>query len=199
MCKLEALHQQMMLCEKCDLCRQGRTQVIPGEGPEDAVVAFFGEGPGAEEDKLGRPFVGRSGQLFRSALQRERIPWKDIYISNTVRCRPPNNRDPLPEEADACWDWTLQTLQIIQPRIIVTLGKPALMTLAQKLGFSKQVAQGTITKLAGKPIFVEKRNFYCFPMLHPAYAARRRDAREDFNAHMKYLKLAIPGWLERPT
>ncbi|GAF70259.1 unnamed protein product [marine sediment metagenome] len=199
MSKLEVLHQQIVLCEQCDLCRQGRSQVVPGEGPEDALIAFFGEGPGQHEDEQGRPFVGRAGQFLRSTLQSNRIPWKDVYISNTVRCRPPDNRDPLPEEAEACWQWTLQTLKVIEPRIIVTLGKPALMTMARKLGFSKKVGQATITKLAGKPIFVEERNFYCFPMLHPAYALRRMDARESFSAHMKYLKVAIPGWLERPS
>lgn len=198
MSKLEELHQQMVLCQNCDLC-SGRTNVVPGEGSEDAQIVFFGEGPGQLEDEQGRPFVGRSGQHLHSVLRMARISRNDIYISNTVRCRPPNNRDPLPEEADACWPWTIKTLQIIQPRIIVTLGKPALMTLAQKLGFSKKVGQLSITKVAGKPIFVEERNFYCFPMLHPSYALRRRDAREDFSAHMKYLKLAIPGWLERPT
>ena len=195
--ELTALHEQMSQCTRCEL-RSGCTQVVPGEGPSDALITFFGEGPGANEDEQGRPFVGRAGQYLRTMLQSNRIPWKDVYISNTVRCRPPGNRDPKPEEAEACWEWTQKTLKVIRPRIVVTLGRPALMTLSRKLGFSKKVGQLSITKLAGKPIFVDERNFYCFPMLHPAYALRSMDGRESFSAHMKYLKKAIPGWLERP-
>jgi uracil-DNA glycosylase family 4 len=197
--KLEALHQQVMLCDQCDLCRQGRMQAVPGEGPDDALIAFYGESPGMEEDEKGRPFVGTEGQFFRGALRSNRIVATDVYLSTTVRCRPPDDRDPLPEEVEACWDWTRQELQALQPRIIITLGKPALMALAHKLGFTKQIGHISIYQVAGKPIFVKNRNFYCFPMLHPTHALRRRDAREDFHAHLKYLKMAIPGWLDRPS
>jgi len=197
--KLDELHQQIALCERCNLCRQGRLQSIPGEGDESSVVAFFGESPGTYEDEQGRPFVSQPGQFLRSNLRANNISCSDIYLSNVVRCRTPEDRETLPEEAEACWPWTLETLKIIQPRIIVTLGKPALMVMAHKLGFSKKVGQLTIKKLAGKPIFVEERNLYCFPMMDPAYAQRRQDSREDFTAYMRYLKLAIPGWLERPS
>jgi len=158
---------------------------------------FFAEAPGAKEDTEGIPLVGRSGQLFRRALAGARIKVGDVYLSNIVRCRPPDNRDPLPDEIEACWNWTAETLNLIRPRIVVPMGRPALFTMAYKLGFNKKVGQNPITKLAGKPIFVAERNFYCYPMFHPSYAARRRDVRSTFVAHMKYLGEAIPGWLER--
>ena len=191
----------MRACTRCAL-RTGAdsecTQVVPGVGSQGANVAFFGEGPGRDEDEKGEPFVGRSGQLLRAQLRSAKIGLEDVYISNTVRCRPPGNRDPLPEEAETCWHWTHRTLVLIQPRIIVALGRPALATLARKLGFSKKIGQLSITKLAGKPIFVEERNFFCYPIFHPAYALRNPRVRAEFQAHIRYLALAIPGWLARP-
>lgn len=196
--ELTQLHEKIGACKKCPL-HLTCTQRVPGEGTLAASMVLLGEGPGAAEDEQGKPFVGRSGKFLRDQMRRNGLTTDHIYISNTVRCRPPNNRDPSPEEAEACWSWTSETLKLVRPRIIVTLGKPALITLARKLGFSRAVGQLSITKLTGKPIFVEDRNFYCFPMLHPAYALRRGEARAQFKADMKYLQMAVPGWLERPT
>ncbi len=193
---IDELHAQIVQCDKCPL-RAGCTQVVPGEGLENTNTIFLGEGPGADEDKEGRPFVGRSGMFLRGELERCRISPETVYITNTVRCRPPDNRDPTPDEAEACWPWTVQTLRIIKPKIIVTLGRPALATIARKLGLAKKVGQLTITKLAGRPMYSDYFGVYLYPMLHPAYALRRTDARKDFSGHMKYLKVAIPGWIER--
>ena len=194
---LEKLHQTLRKCNKCDL-HKTCTQVVPGEGPQNAAVIFFAEGPEEKDDKEGRPFIGEAGRTFRNALRKANIDQEDVYISNTVRCLPPDDREPSPEEADACWDWTLKTLQIIRPKVVVTLGRPALFTLAYKLNFTKQLGQNPISKLAGKPIYLEDRHFYLYPMFHPDIPSWRREARAEFNAHMKYLSMAIPSWLDRP-
>ena len=184
----------MKKCNRCQL-RKTCNQVVPGEGPADAAVVIIGEGPGEDEDKEGRPFIGRAGRLLRAQLGV--IEKYGVYISNTVRCRPPDNRDPNPDEAEACWPWTLETLQTIKPKVIVTLGKPALNTIAFKFNI-KTPAGGFAEKTAGKRIYVEERKFFLFPCVHPSYALRRKDARKQFVAHMKYLGRALPGWLRRP-
>jgi DNA polymerase len=157
---------------------------------------FIGEGPGEQEDKQGLPFVGRSGQFLRSAIKRAGI-LDDVFITNVVRCRPPDNRDPEPEEIEACWEWTQELLKAVKPKILVTLGKYSLTTLAYKLGFGSKVRQQSVTKIAGKPIYIEDRHFYCYPMVHPAYAMRGRTKRSEFIGHMRYLAISIPGWLRR--
>jgi len=183
--------------KKCTQCRLRKTctQVVPGEGPADAHIVILGEGPGQNEDEEGRPFVGRAGQFLRSQLRG--IEKHGVYISNTVRCRPPDNRDPNPDETEACWPWTLKTLQVIKPKVVVTLGKPALNTIAFKYGI-KIPAGGFAEKTAGKRIYVEERKFFLFPCVHPAFALRRKEARKQFTTHMKYLGRALPGWLRRP-
>ena len=183
-----------MKCQKCHL-RETCTQVVPGEGPADAQVVILGEGPGQSEDEEGRPFIGRSGQFLRTQIGK--IERFGIYISNTVRCRPPDNRDPHPDEAEACWPWTLRTLQTIKPKVVVTLGKPALNTVAFKFGI-KIPAGGFADKVAGKRIYVEERKFFLFPCVHPSFVLRRKDAKTQFTTHMTYLSRALPGWLRRP-
>jgi len=192
---LQALHKQIQACSSCSL-RESCTQVVPGTGEEDADIFILGEGPGADEDAAGVPFVGRSGQLLSSQLTKQQIWSYGVYITNTVRCRPPDNRDPNPQEANACWPWTLKTLQVVKPKVVITLGKPALFIVAAK--FKVKLPAGNFTeKVAGKRIYVEDRRFFLYPMTHPAYAQRRKDARSQFVAHMRYLKAAMPGWLKR--
>lgn len=194
---LEDIYAEIRGCDRCGL-RTGCTQVVPGEGPEDATMVFVGEAPGADEDKSGRPFVGRSGQHLRMMIRECRLPEDKIFITNTVRCRPPENRDPTPEEIESCWPWTVKLLQEIRPKVIVTLGKPALKTLSYKFQFTKKVGSLPITKVAGVPIYLEDRRCYVYPVLHPSYALRRNEAREDFAAQLRYLVVALPGWLRRP-
>jgi DNA polymerase len=183
-------------CQKCGL-REQCTQTVPGEGEQQAVIMFVGEGPGQREDQQGIPFVGRAGALLRQSIMRAGIKPELHYITNIVRCRPPENRDPFPDEIEACWPWMLQTLKLIAPKILVPLGKSALYPLARQLGFSNKVGQLTITKLAGKPFYVEKRSLYVMPLFHPAYCLRRSDAREEFESHMLYLGKAYQGWCAR--
>jgi len=196
--KFDALRAQISACDRCGL-RSGCTQVVPGEGSEAAVIAFYSDGPGEKEDEVGRPFMDRTGTFLRDHLRRSKIMQEyAVLLDNTTRCRPPDNRDPAPDEIEACWPWTLETLKIIRPRVLVALGRPALTTVARKYGFSRQLGQDGIVKLAGAPIYLEERGFYVYPMFHPSYAVRRNESRREFGAHIEYLRQAIPGWLQRP-
>lgn len=108
-------------CVKCRLS-QGRTQVVYGTGSPNADLMFIGEGPGYHEDKQGEPFVGAAGQLLNRMLEEVGIRREDVYIANVIKCRPPGNRDPLPDEIEACTPYLLEQVSLIEPRIIVTLG-----------------------------------------------------------------------------
>lgn len=120
--QLEELNKKMLACSKCVL-RGTCTQVVPGEGSAEAEIVFIGEGPGQKEDELGRPFVGAAGKFLDEMLGTINFKREDVYIANVVKCRPPQNRDPLPGEAEACWPWLLEQIKIIDPKLIVTLGR----------------------------------------------------------------------------
>ncbi|MCX7620439.1 MAG: uracil-DNA glycosylase [Acidimicrobiales bacterium] len=161
--RLEVLAMKARSCTNCSLAGLGRTQVVFGMGNPRADLMFVGEGPGAEEDKQGLPFVGRSGKLLDRLMQEEiGITRAECYIANVVKCRPPGNRDPLPEEISACRPYIEQQLEIIAPKVVVTLGR-----------FSSHLLLSTkepISKLRGRT--------YPFgagvlvPTLHPAAALR---------------------------
>ena len=161
-------------CEKCELC-QTRTHVVFGMGNPQSDILFIGEGPGENEDLEGLPFVGRSGQLLDkmlAAIDLDRN--KNIYIANIVKCRPPKNRDPLPEEQEACIDWLRNQVMIMRPKIIVCLGRIAAMKLIKP--------DMKITKEHG--IFFEKNGVLMMATLHPAALLRNPSnkpaASEDF-------------------
>ena len=161
-------------CEKCELC-QTRTHVVFGMGNPQSDILFIGEGPGENEDLEGLPFVGRSGQLLDkmlAAIDLDRN--KNIYIANIVKCRPPKNRDPLPEEQEACIDWLRNQVMIMRPKIIVCLGRIAAMKLIKP--------DKKITKEHG--IFFEKNGVLMMATLHPAALLRNPSnkpaAFEDF-------------------
>lgn len=161
-------------CEKCELC-QTRTHVVFGMGNPQSDILFIGEGPGENEDLEGLPFVGRSGQLLDkmlAAIDLDRN--KNIYIANIVKCRPPKNRDPLPEEQEACMDWLKNQVMIMRPKIIVCLGRIAAMKLIKP--------DMKITKEHG--IFFEKNGVLMMATLHPAALLRNPSnkpaAFEDF-------------------
>ncbi len=120
--KLKELYKHTKECCQCVL-RGTCTQVVPGEGSPEAEIMFIGEGPGQKEDELGRPFVGAAGKFLDEMLGTISLKREDVYIANVVKCRPPGNRDPLPEEAEACWPWLLEQIKIIDPKLIVTLGR----------------------------------------------------------------------------
>jgi DNA polymerase len=160
--ELDAVRRDLGECTRCRLS-QARKQIVFGEGNPNARVVFVGEGPGADEDRTGRPFVGRAGQLLDKMI--ESVGWQreDVYICNVVKCRPPGNRNPELDEVATCRPFLERQLRAIRPRAIVTLGKPAATTL-----LGRNVA---ITRERG--IWGEWEGIALMPTLHPAFVLRR--------------------------
>jgi uracil-DNA glycosylase family 4 len=156
----EAAHEASA-CTKCRLAG-GRTQVVYGTGNADADLMFIGEGPGYYEDKQGEPFVGAAGQLLNRMLEEIGVRRSDVYIANVIKCRPPGNRDPLPEEVDACTPWLHEQIALIEPRVIVTLGN-----FATRFVLDKPVS---ISRVRGQRFPQEGRTI--IPTFHPAAILR---------------------------
>jgi DNA polymerase len=148
-------------CTKCRLAG-GRTQVVYGTGNADADLMFIGEGPGYYEDKQGEPFVGAAGQLLNRMLEEIGVRRGDVYIANVIKCRPPGNRDPLPEEVDACTPWLREQIALIEPRVIVTLGN-----FATRFMLDKPVS---ISRVRGQRFPQEGHTI--IPTFHPAAILR---------------------------
>ena len=172
----EELEKNCNACEKCQLCKT-RHNVVFGVGNKDAEVLFIGEGPGENEDLQGEPFVGRGGQLLDKMLNAVDLDRrKNIYIANIVKCRPPQNRDPLQEEQDACIDWLRNQVALIRPKIIVCLGRVAAMKIIRP--------DIKITKEHG--IFFERNGVLLMATLHPAALLRNpANKPEAFNDFLK--------------
>ena len=158
---LETLKNECLSCQKCALA-ETRHNVVFGVGAQDAEVLFIGEGPGEQEDLRGEPFVGRAGKLLDDMLEMIDLDRSKIYIANMVKCRPPQNRDPLPEESKACIPWLRQQFQILQPRIVVCLGRIAAQ---QMIG-----PEFLITREHGK--FFDKQGTLFMGTYHPAALLR---------------------------
>ncbi len=177
---LEKLAEKIRTCTLCPLYK-GATNAVPGEGPADAKIFFIGEGPGYYEDQSGRPFVGRAGKLLEETLGKIGLKRDEVFIGNVVKHRPPENRDPLPNEIAACKGWLDQQLAIINPKIVVTLGR---FSLAKFLGNAK------ISYVHGHPQKVG--NYVVLPMYHPAAALRSgallREFEQDFIKNQELLK-----------
>jgi len=165
MSALTELYQEVAACRRCDLYK-GATRVVPGEGPENAEIMFIGEGPGWHEDQQGKPFVGAAGQFLDTLFSSVNLRRNQVYICNVVKHRPPGNRDPLPAEIAACSHWLDLQIEIIQPRIIVTLGRHSM---------AKFFPKKTISKIHGT---MEKRDgVVYFAMYHPAAALHQQALR----------------------
>ena len=166
---LAALYEEIVDCPNCALART-RTQTVPGSGPAPAEVMCIGEAPGAREDQQGLPFVGPAGRFLDELLADIGLSRETVHIANVVKCRPPGNRDPRLDEVATCRPFLEQQLSVIQPKVIVTLGKPATSTL-----LGRNVA---ITKLRG--IWQEWNGVPLMPTLHPAYVLRQytRETRQ---------------------
>ncbi len=158
-------------CQRCRLA-QTRNKVVFGVGKTDSpLICFVGEGPGADEDKQGEPFVGKAGVLLTAAITKGLgLKREDVYICNVVKCRPPENRTPLPDEVAACTPYLYRQLELLRPKVIVTLGQPAQLALSG-------VQQG-ITKLRGQ--WLSWRGIRLMPTFHPAYLLRNPPAKADF-------------------
>ena len=180
---LDALRESVRDCDRCGLCN-GRTQVVFGVGDPDADLLFVGEGPGFHEDKQGEPFVGAAGKLLTELLGQIGLARADVYIANVVKCRPPDNRDPLPEEIEACSPHLLQQIAIIRPKVICTLGRFATKLLAQtELSMTAIHGRAKALEIGGVDTIV-------FPVFHPAAAlytpSNRKLLEEDF-VKLRYL------------
>ncbi len=181
--KLKQLQKKFTNCQKCPLAKQGRTQIVFGEGSANAKLMFIGEGPGREEDQQGKPFVGKAGKLLTKILQAMNLTRKDIYITNVVKCRPPNNRAPLPNESEICKNLILfREIDIIKPKIICTLGASATQALL-----------GNDIKISKKRgLFFKYKDIEVMPTFHPAYLLRNPEAKklvwEDMKKILKKLK-----------
>ena len=179
MTELTDLDKEVSLCQKCMLAR-GRTTAVPGEGPEDAAIMFIGEGPGFHEDQQGRPFVGAAGQFLDELLQSIGLKRSEVYITNVVKCRPPGNRDPQPEEIAACQSYLDRQIALIKPKVIVTLGR---YSMARAFPNEKISAIHGRARKIGEMVYV--------PMFHPAAALHqptlRKTVEEDFAKLSKVL------------
>jgi DNA polymerase len=174
--QLDEIKSQFTNCTKCPLATQGRSQVVFGVGNPDARLMFVGEGPGRDEDKQGKPFVGRAGQLLTKIIEAMKLTRDDVYISNIVKCRPPENRAPLPIESETCKNLILfKEIAIIHPKIICALGATALQGL---------LGSGTsISKVRGT--FLKFNDILVMPTYHPAYLLRNPGAKRDVWEDMK--------------
>lgn len=184
--QLAALREEIGDCVRCKLS-VGRTRLVFGEGNPDADLMFVGEGPGQQEDLSGRPFVGRAGQLLDRMIAAMTLRREDVFIANVVKCRPPDNRTPENEEVATCTPFLVRQIEIIQPRVIVCLGRPAACFL-----FGVQTSMGALRGSVGR-----FRGARLLATYHPAYLLRnpaaKRDVWEDLQKAMKILGLKVPG------
>ena len=173
----EELESSIKDCNKCKLCT-GRNNIVFGTGNKNASLMFIGEGPGADEDIQGEPFVGKAGQLMNKAFEALDIKREEVYIANIVKCRPPQNRNPEADEAKACMDYLRNQVLLIKPKIIVLLGNVALKNiLGEEYG---------ITNSRGK--WIEKKGIWYMPTFHPAALLRDDSKKIDFWRDLKLIK-----------
>jgi len=184
--QLNSLNALMSACSKCAL-RPGCKNVVPGEGNANAEIMFIGEGPGAKEDELGRPFVGAAGKFLDEMLGIINLKREEVYIANVVKCRPPENRDPLPEEVADCWPWLLSQIKIIEPKLIVTLGRHSMNRFLPNAKISEVHGKALRREIEG----VGKQVFYT--LYHPAAALYNGGMRETLIKDFK----RIPKVLEK--
>lgn len=178
--ELKAVEAGVRSCTRCRLA-QSRTQAVPGVGPAGAQIMFIGEAPGFYEDQQGEPFVGPAGHFLNELLSQIGLERKDVYITNVVKCRPPQNRDPQPDEIEACRDWLDKQIQSIKPKVIVTISRYAM---------ARWFPERKISEIHG-----HARRFgdlVVVPMYHPAAALHqpslRRVVEEDFHRLPDYIK-----------
>ncbi len=182
--QLEEIAQKIRHCQSCPLYQKA-TQAVPGEGNSQSEIMFIGEGPGFWEDKEGRPFVGQAGKLLDELLQLIKLPRKDVFIGNVVKHRPPENRDPLPQEIEACAPFLDEQIKIIDPKIIVTLGRFSMGKFLPNEFISRIHGQARFVDFAGKKRII-------IPMYHPAAALRSsiimEEIKKDFQKIEQFLK-----------
>jgi uracil-DNA glycosylase len=181
--RLLEVYREASVCEKCPLSAT-RTKVVFGAGNADADLMFVGEAPGAEEDRQGLPFVGRAGALLTELLGGIGMSRKDVFVTNVLRCRPPGNRDPQPFEIESCWPYLSDSIRLIEPRVVCTLGN-----------FATKLLTGS-TKVRGTPQVhrLGERTVFLLPLYHPAAALRTPSLVETLRADFG----ALPALLAQP-
>jgi uracil-DNA glycosylase family 4 len=179
MSALTEIYEEIALCQECEIARH-RNKVVPGEGAEDADILFIGEAPGWHEDQQGRPFVGPAGKYLDELLTLISLERKQVYIANVIKCRPTDNRDPLPVEIANCRKWLDRQIELIRPKIIVTLGRYSMARFFPGKSISK--IHGTAQK---------RDNTLYYAMYHPAAALHQQSLRPTIEADM----LKIPSLL----
>ncbi len=183
--EVEQLYDEVRGCQRCTLART-RTLAVPGEGPLDAEVMLIGEAPGVNEDRQGRPFVGQAGAFLEELLGEAGLTRPEVYICNVLKCRPPGNRDPLPTEIEACSDYLSAQIRLIDPLLIVTLGRYSM---------SRFFPNQAISRIHGRPR--EANGRILVPMYHPAAALHQQRLRgviiDDFRTLPDLLERARAG------
>ncbi len=187
---LKDVEEEIRNCKKCELWKS-KTNYVPGEGREDARIVFIGEAPGREEDKQGRPFVGNAGKLLNELLESIGLKREDVFIGNVLKCRPPNNRDPKPEEIEACSPYLIRQLNVIKPDVIVCLGRHSASFIFDLFGLefrgiSRERGEVRKVRAWDKDVFI-------IPVYHPAAALYKPPLKEvlkrDFEKIGNLLKL----------
>ena len=173
MSELTELYKEIIVCQLCILSK-GRVHAVPGEGPENAEIVFIGEGPGFHEDRQGRPFIGAAGNYLNELLEQNGLKREQVYITNIVKCRPPGNRDPQPEEIETCRPYLDRQIELIRPRLIITLGRYSMQ---------RYFPGASISRIHGQPKRVG--NVIYYPMFHPAAALHQPRWRDLVEEDMK--------------
>ena len=177
---LEDLENSIKGCNKCKLCNS-RNNIVFGIGNKNAKIMFIGEGPGADEDAQGIPFVGKAGKLMNKAFEGIGLKRDDVYIANIVKCRPPQNRNPEKDEVEACINYLRNQVMIVKPKIIVLLGSVALKNILGE--------EYSITKIRGN--WIERKGIWYMPTFHPAALLRDESKKIDFWKDLKKVKEKI--------
>ncbi len=172
MSALIELYKEIERCQDCELGKH-RTRVVPGEGPEKTNLLFIGEAPGWHEDQQGRPFVGPAGKYLEELLASIGLKREQVYIANVIKCRPPSNRDPLPGEVQACSKWLTRQIELLHPKMIVTLGRYSM---------AKYFLNQSISQVHGKAR--KQDNVICYAMYHPAAALHQGSLRKIIEVDM---------------
>jgi uracil-DNA glycosylase family 4 len=171
--ELEALAKEISECTRC-LLHRARTKAVPGEGPANAELMFIGEAPGFHEDQQGRPFVGAAGQYLEELLRMIGFKRTQVFIANVIKCRPPGNREPQPEEIEACKPYLDRQLELIRPRFVVTLGR---------FSMARAFPTARISSVHGQPRKIDGVIYY--PMYHPAAALHQPSLRSVLEEDMR--------------
>jgi uracil-DNA glycosylase family 4 len=168
-------------CRRCKLCSLGRSQIVFGVGNPKARLMFVGEAPGEEEDRRGEPFVGKAGQLLTKIIEAIGLTREQVYIANVIKCRPPGNRNPEPDEVEQCEPYLFRQIDVIQPKVIVPLGKFATQSLLKTVD--------PITRLRGRQF--DYRGVALIPTFHPAYLLRNPSAKREVWDDMKKVRALL--------